>query len=132
DLDVIVSAAIARWELTGLSTQQTAVLRGLSFKVADLPGWYLGEASGSQIRVDNNAGGNGWFIGSAAPDDAQFGREISATRRYTDPASAPAGRVDLLTAILHEMGHSLGLNDSYLAQDRDNLMYGFLTKGERR
>src|SRR5947208_888098 len=33
DLDVIVSAAIARWELTGLSTQQTAVLRGLSFKV---------------------------------------------------------------------------------------------------
>ena len=26
----------------------------------------------------------------------------------------------------------LGLDDSYLAQDRDRLMYGFLTKGERR
>src|SRR5204863_9328731 len=43
-----------------------------------------------------------------------------------------AGRIDLLTAIMHEMGHALGLNDSYLQQDRDSLMYGFLTKGERR
>ena len=27
--------------------------------------------------------------------------------------SAPAGHVDLLTAIMHEMGHKLGLDDSY-------------------
>ena len=54
------------------------------------------------------------------------------TRFYTDPASAPAGRIDLLTAIMHEMGHALGLSDSYLEQDRDSLMYGYLTKGERR
>ena len=33
---------------------------------------------------------------------------------------------------MHEMGHALGLNDSYLEQDRDSLMYGYLTKGERR
>ena len=46
--------------------------------------------------------------------------------------NAPAGRVDLLTAILHETGHCLGLDDSYAEQDRDNLMYGYLTVGERR
>ena len=33
---------------------------------------------------------------------------------------------------MHEMGHAIGLADSYLEKDRDSLMYGFLTKGERR
>ena len=33
---------------------------------------------------------------------------------------------------MHEMGHAIGLPDSYNEKDRDSLMYGFLTKGERR
>ena len=84
--------------------------------------------------MDRDAGGHGWFVGAGAEDDALFlpDEASSATRRYTDPASAPAGRIDLLTAILHEMGHALGLCDSYVEADRDRLMYGFLTKGERR
>jgi N-acetylneuraminic acid mutarotase len=56
----------------------------------------------------------------------------SPTRLLTNSEAPAAGRLDLLTAILHEMGHTLGLEDSYLAQDRDSLMYGFLTLGERR
>src|SRR5207245_4285124 len=46
--------------------------------------------------------------------------------------SAPAGHVDLLTAIEHEIGHKLGLDDSYAEKDRDSIMYGYLTVGERR
>src|SRR2546429_135858 len=57
---------------------------------------------------------------------------MSATRRYTDPMNAAAGHVDLLTAVEHEMGHRLGLADSYAEKDRDNIMYGYLTVGERR
>ena len=34
-------------------------------------------------------------------------------RGYTDPAGAPAGHLDLLTTIMHEMGHAIGLPDSY-------------------
>jgi hypothetical protein len=30
------------------------------------------------------------------------------------------------------MGHKLGLDDTYAEKDRDNLMYGYLTVGERR
>ena len=30
------------------------------------------------------------------------------------------------------MGHKLGFDDLYAQQDRDNLMYGYLTTGERR
>ena len=33
---------------------------------------------------------------------------------------------------MHEMGHALGLGDSYAADDRDDLMYGWLFIGERR
>ncbi|MCX6982630.1 MAG: cadherin-like domain-containing protein [Verrucomicrobia bacterium] len=131
-LDTVVAAALARWEATGLTKEQVTRLRGVTFEVADLPGWYLGEANGNRIRVDNNAGGHGWHVDASAESDALFGTITSPTRRYTDPASAPAGRIDLLTAVLHEFGHSLGLADSYLAQDRDSIMFGQLTKGERR
>ena len=33
---------------------------------------------------------------------------------------------------MHEMGHALGLPDSYEARYRDSIMYGYLTSGERR
>ena len=132
ELDRVVAAAISRWSATGLHDEQLATLRGLRFEVAELSDLRLGEADGNYIRVDSNAGGNGWFIDASAQGDALFAKKSSITRGYTDPASAPAGRIDLLTAIMHEMGHALGLNDSYLEQDRDSLMYGYLTKGERR
>ncbi len=129
ELDSIVPMARGRWAATGLTSEQLATLRALQFEAADLPGLRLGEADGTQIRVDKNAGGNGWFVGN---EDAQFTTYGSEQRRYTDPTSAPAGRIDLLTAIMHEMGHALGLDDTYAEQDRDSLMYGYLTKGERR
>src|SRR5205814_3213669 len=130
-LNATVTEAIERWETAGLNGDQLAALRKLKFEVADLPGTYLGEADGNRIRVSRNAGGNGWFVDSGK-DDKQFSKSVSATRSYTDSTDAPAGRIDLLTTILHEMGHAIGLPDSYLETDRDSLMYGYLTKGERR
>ncbi len=65
--------------------------------------------------------------------DAQFvATPNRRTRRYTVPSSPAAGRIDLLTAVLHEMGHALGLPDDYALEARDDVMYGFLTAGERR
>ncbi|MDT7780820.1 MAG: hypothetical protein QOC99_3332, partial [Acidobacteriota bacterium] len=106
--------------------------RGIKFEVTDLSGSYLGEASGNRILVDRNAQGRGWFVDTDPLSDASFATVVSPTRRYTEPSSAPAGHIDLLTAIEHEMGHRLGLPDTYAARDRDSLMYGYLTVGERR
>jgi hypothetical protein len=131
-LEPIVAAAIARWSAAGLTPQQVAILRALQFDVTDLGGAYLGESSNSHIQLDRNAGGKGWYIGADSSSDLLFSRAVSTTRRYTDPSSAPAGHLDLLTAIEHEMGHKLGLDDSYSEKDRNNLMYGYLTVGERR
>jgi hypothetical protein len=105
-LDQTVTAAMSAWIESGLNKEQLATLQRLTFEVADLPGLRLGEANGTRIRVNRNAGGNGWLL--------------------------DAHGVDLLTTIMHEMGHALGLRDSYNEADRANLMYGFLSKGERR
>jgi hypothetical protein len=131
-LDALVKQAIARWEATGLTAAQRASMRAVKFEVADLPGVYLGEATHNRIRIDSNAGGNGWFIDATPDNDSEFGQSKSATRFYTDSQGAPAGRIDLLSTILHELGHTIGLSDSYLEQDRDDVMFGHLTLGERR
>ena len=128
-LTSLVATARQRWTATGLTADQETLLDTLTFEVANLDGLRLGEADGRHIRVDADAGGSGWFVGAS---DTHFDLVSSPTRLYTRPTAAPAGRLDLLTAILHEMGHVLGLEDSYLQQDRDSLMYGFLTTGERR
>jgi len=131
-LDSIVTASIQRWASTGLTAQQITTLRGIKFEVTDLAGSYLGQADGNRVQVDRNAEGKGWFVDPNPMSDSSFVSAFSATRLYTDPMNAAAGHVDLLTAIEHEMGHRLGLDDSYAAKDRDSIMYGYLTVGERR
>ncbi|MCM3901363.1 MAG: hypothetical protein ND866_06635 [Pyrinomonadaceae bacterium] len=131
-LDLVAPAAVERWLAAGLTREQKLAMRELRFEVGELAGSYLGEARGNRIIVDRDAGGKGWFIDATPMDDMEFGNAISGLRRYTDPAGAPAGHIDLLTAIMHEMGHRVGLTDSYSLLTRDDLMYGYLTKGERR
>lgn len=131
-LDTIVEAAKARWSNTGLTQQQLAAISDLKFEITDMTDSYLGEAGSDRILVSRDAAGKGWFIDSTPDDDSEFRNEASGTRRYTDSFGAPAGRVDLLTALEHEIGHRLGLKDSYAAKDRDSIMYGYLTVGERR
>jgi hypothetical protein len=75
---------------------------------------------------------NGWFVDATPLDDVAFSEATFGSRRYTDPASGPAGRMDLLTALMHELGHHLDLPDTYAAQSRNTVIYGYLTQGERR
>jgi hypothetical protein len=131
-LELVVSAARQRWIATGLTTRQVARLRGIQFEIADLQGAYLGDTDGNRIQVDRDGGGKGWYVGVDQQSDSLFNHFVTSTRRYAGPATGPAGHVDLLTAIEHEMGHRLGLDDSYAEKDRDNLMYGYLRVGERR
>ena len=132
ELETIVVAAKSRWAASGLSAAQAAAIDSVTVAVADMPGWYLGAASPGLIQIDSNAGGFGWFIDSTPLDDSEFGTTLSATRLGTSPSGAPAGRIDLLTTVMHELGHVVGLDDSYLLADQNDLMYGFATPGERR
>ncbi|HWT01914.1 MAG TPA: Ig-like domain-containing protein, partial [Pyrinomonadaceae bacterium] len=131
-LRFMVDAAIARWAATGLSSEQLSAMRRVKFEVADLADSYLAESDGGRVRVDADAGGNGWFVDPTPQDDAEFAYTVTGTLRLTLAGDAPAGRIDLLTAIIHELGHELGLDDSYNALDNSTVMHGLLSKGERR
>jgi hypothetical protein len=130
-LEILVAAARERWVTTGLSAEQRALLEKVSFEVADLPGWHLGAAAGASIQVDRDAGGNGWFIDATPEDDSEFDRTSLKLVAQANELKTPS-TVDLLTTVMHEMGHALGLSDSYNLRDRNSIMYGHLTTGERR
>ena len=67
-------------------------------------------AGSNSVLIDDAAAGQGWFIG-ASPDmhsdfDGHHGGDHLA-----QSGSAAAARVDLLTVVMHELGHILGLSD---------------------
>src|SRR5262249_5230159 len=112
ELDGIVNAAIARWSAGGLTAEQGLALGHMTFAVGDLSGLYLGSFQPNLITLDADAAGHGWYLDGTPGDDAEFGNG-AGTRLTTDPTGAPAGHYDLLTAVMHEMGHALGLEDRY-------------------
>ncbi|QDT53040.1 hypothetical protein Pan44_10550 [Caulifigura coniformis] len=132
ELDALVDAAIERWIAAGLTDEQRDYLESVTVTVASMPGWYLGSASPGVVTIDSDAAGNGWFIDQTPLDDSEFSSNGSATRLAATAGSDAADDVDLLTTLMHEFGHQLGLPDYYSADQRNNLMFDYLTVGERR
>jgi hypothetical protein len=83
----------------------------------------LGQASGDAVWLDVDAASWGWFLDPTPADDSEF---------TTPGDQGEQGRMDLLTTLMHELGHVLGLPDLYDPADSGQLMYGFLHTGERR
>jgi hypothetical protein len=100
----------------------------LNFTITNLPTGQLAEAtitgydtSGrpntATISIDTDANGVGWFIDPTPQDNSEF-RAGTGTYFTAAPNSAAAGKYDLLTAILHEMGHTLGFINGYSEFDK--------------
>jgi VCBS repeat-containing protein len=133
ELDSVVAAAIADWAAAGASASQLAALKATTFSIADLSGTTLGEESTpSHITIDVNADGHGWFVDPTPANNSEFthAQNAAGTDLLTDPSNAAAGHMDLLTTVMHELGHVLGLPD--INAPADDLMYINLADGERR
>lgn len=129
DLQPIVDQAISRWVAAGLDADAAARLRGVEIVIADLSGSQLGQAAGTQIYIDQNAAGHGWFVDPTPAVDEEFATsESSAQLAALDPWAAD--RIDLQTVVEHELGHIAGFSD--LASLTDNVMNGSLSTGIRR
>ncbi|MDF1746236.1 MAG: hypothetical protein P1V19_21225, partial [Gimesia sp.] len=90
-----------------LTAEMSQALSGVEVKVVDLSGTTLGRAVPGTIYLDVNAAGHGWFVDSTPLDHSEFSVD-SQLSLIALPESAAAGRVDLWTVILHELGHLMG------------------------
>ena len=124
-LEPIVDAAIIRWRQAGIDAARLETLRDVDISFADLPGAYLGLATGSTIQLDADAAGHGWFIDPTPNEDSEF---ITPESDSADGAQ----RMDLLTAVMHEMGHVLGLADEFDDALAEDIMFAWLAPGSRR
>jgi hypothetical protein len=108
-LAAIQSAAIARWAAIGLDSATLARLQAADIHFADLSGNLLGLAAGNSISIDRDAAGWGWFIDTSPADDDEFELLANDVLRARSKSGAD-GQIDLLTVVLHELGHLAGLH----------------------
>ncbi len=134
DLAPIPRAATDRWLATGLTPEFAARLQSVTATIEDLRGpGYLALNNGPVLRIDDDAAGRGWFIDSSPTDDAEFfGAAGSGDSLAAHRGSEAFDRIDLLTVVMHELGHVLGRPDLDSPDSAGDLMHGELAAGTRR
>ena len=126
-LAAIVDEAILRLSESG-GLEAANLLSGLNFEIVDLSGNLLGQALNGTIQINVDAAGYGWFVDATPHDNVEFMYD-AATSQFVAAVGSPAsGRVDLLTVVLHELEHVLGLEHT----DSHSLMQAELPLGTRR
>ncbi len=104
----------------------------MSLCIADLGSDLLGQFDGRSIPLDDDAAGYGWFNDRTPRTDEEFA-PTSVDHVLAALGDSPAaGRIDLLTVLLHELGHTDGLDDIDAASSPDGLMSQTLPAGMRR
>jgi DNA/RNA endonuclease G (NUC1) len=112
---------------TAQSIWHTNTSIDLNFEITHLPTGQLAEATitgydqlgrpnTATISIDDDANGVGWFLDTTPQDNSEFtgvDNYLQAT-----PNSPASGKYDLLTTILHEMGHTLGIINGYSEFDK--------------
>ncbi len=115
DVTPIVHAALERWQAAGATH---LLLPHVEVRIADLGERTLGLASGNTIWLDDDAAGWGWFVDLTPTSDLEFVRPGNQGEQ---------SRMDLLTVVMHELGHVFGLD-----HDDDGVMAETLAAGVRR
>jgi hypothetical protein len=126
----IVDEAINRWvEALNLDAVGVALLEGVDFAIVDLDGLVIGQAIGDTVLIDVDAAGYGWFVDSTPYDDSEFKSQNNAGELTATVLSPAFGDMDLLTVVMHELGHILSFKD--MDPEADTLMSGTLDTGDR-
>ncbi|MEZ6088492.1 MAG: FG-GAP-like repeat-containing protein [Pirellulaceae bacterium] len=118
DVAMLYAASLNIWRQAGLSEAGLQKLREVDVVIDDLEGDTLGLGEIDTIMIDVDAAGFGWFIDATPEESSEFNAFY-----FSDAAVT----MDLLSLILHEQGHILGLPES-----SSELMMERLAVGTRR
>ncbi|OUR78342.1 hypothetical protein A9Q83_08220 [Alphaproteobacteria bacterium 46_93_T64] len=117
-LSAMIDEGSNRWMMMLGLDRDVMQLSTDDFIIADLSGTTLGMVlPDGRILIDADAAGHGWYIDDTPSDDAE-----------SEKGDTIDG-MDLLTAVMHEMGHSLGIDTH--SSSSDDLMSSELDSGER-
>ncbi len=107
-LQTAVSAALSRLKAAGVNSSLVRQLASVQFEISNsLPPdtLALSFVGADLVEVSATAAGRGWFTDASASSDAEY---VNGTAQPNTPA---ATGMDLLTTVLHEMGHFNGRVD---------------------
>jgi hypothetical protein len=124
DLNAMLTAALGRLQQAGVNQSLLTRLSTVNAFIQPQAPGQLGAALPSQnaIVLSPDGAGHGWFVDPTPYQDEEFS---GGTAFAGSPA---AGREDLLTVVLHELGHLAGLPDD----SGSALMAGTMPAGTRR
>ncbi|MEM8693754.1 MAG: hypothetical protein AAGG57_17985 [Pseudomonadota bacterium] len=118
------------WAESGhLSDAEIADLDEVEIKIGNLNGLALAAAIGDTIIVDANAANHGWFVDVRPAENAGFVADSNGVLRAVEGSEAE-GRMDILSALTHELGHTLGY-DHLIGSDPSHVMNETLDTGTR-
>jgi large repetitive protein len=109
----------------------------LKVEITDLPTGQLAEGTitgydttgrpnAGTLTLDINGNNQGWFIDTTPGDNSEFDKQLTETA-YQATNSPATGKYDLLTVILHELGHIQGIikgNSAFDANVKNNTFIG--------
>jgi hypothetical protein len=132
-LAATVQAALARLSAAGVSPSVLGQLASADYELGTLPTGLLGstDVPGNQVMLSLDAAGQGWFVDQTPLQDEEYLAGDANTPLTALAGSPAAGKIDLLTAVLHEMGHLVGRPDVSVLDHPADLMAGALAPGQR-
>jgi len=123
------SADLTSWIQIAELDAKLADLSGVTVTFSPLAGGAVGQTSGNIIALDTDAAGHGWYIDYTPYLNEDFLPTSNPNEWVAKAGSSAAGKMDMLSVLLHEYGHALGLEHSVDAHD---FMGTTLTPGMRR
>jgi hypothetical protein len=131
-LHLEVAGALARLRADGIAPNVLAALSSIQFSVGNLTNHELAMSyvGTHTVVVDASAAGFGWFVDQTPLQDNEFANFDGAITAKS--GSLAAGHMDLLTVLLHELGHFEGWTELDPTLHPDALMALTLGTGTRR
>ena len=121
--------AVPAWFASNAVDGYIADSSGVTYSFSSLDGSAVGQTTGNAIALDADAAGHGWFVDPTPGSNEEFLPTSNPNEWVAKAGSEAAGKMDMLSVLLHEYGHALGIEHS---ADSGDFMATTLTPGVRR